>query len=96
MEPKPWPGATTFNDWYSDMADSPVKDEIVQRHLGLPPALLSSSLLGWEGIGEITEALRLSAGGTLLDLACGRVDTAWRLPRAPAPRSSGSTFLPRP
>ena len=72
MEPKPWPGATTFNNWYSDMAGSPVKDEIVQRHLGLPPALLSSSLLGWEGIGEVTEALRLSAGGTLLDLACGR------------------------
>jgi SAM-dependent methyltransferase len=72
MEPKPWPGATTFNNWYSDMAGSPVKDEIVQRHLGLPPALLSSSLLGWEGIGEVTEALRLSAGDTLLDLACGR------------------------
>lgn len=72
MQPKPWPEATTFNNWYTDMAGSPVKDEISQRHLGLPPELLSSSLLGWEGLGEVTAALRLSAGSTLLDLACGR------------------------
>jgi SAM-dependent methyltransferase len=72
MGRKPWPEATTFNNWYADMAGLSVKDEIVQRHLGLPPALLSTSLLGWEGIGEVTEALRLPAGGTLLDLACGR------------------------
>ena len=54
------------------MAGSSVKDEIVQRHLGLPPALLSSSLLGWEGIAEVVVALHLPAGSTLLDLACGR------------------------
>jgi SAM-dependent methyltransferase len=72
MTPNPWPDVTTFDEWYTDMAGSSVKDEIVQRHLGLPPALLSSSLLGWEGIGEVVAALRLSAGGTLLDLACGR------------------------
>jgi SAM-dependent methyltransferase len=72
MKPNPWPEATTFNSWYADMASSPIKDEIVQRHLGLPPALLSSSLLGWEGIGEVVAALRLSAGSTLLDMACGR------------------------
>jgi ribosomal protein L11 methylase PrmA len=34
--------------------------------------LTSDSLLPWEGIAEITEALRLKAGDTLLDLACGR------------------------
>jgi SAM-dependent methyltransferase len=72
MAPKPWPEAATFNSWYTDMAGSSVKDEIVQRHLGLPPDLLSSSMLGWEGIGEVVDALRLSAGDTLLDLACGR------------------------
>jgi SAM-dependent methyltransferase len=72
MEPKPWPEATTFNNWYSNMAASSVKDEISQRHLGLPPELLSSSLLGWDGIAEVTGALRLSPGSTLLDLACGR------------------------
>jgi SAM-dependent methyltransferase len=66
------PLAQHFDGWYADMTGSPVKDEIQQRHLGLPPHLLSTSLLGWEGIAEVTGALRLSAGGTLLDLACGR------------------------
>jgi hypothetical protein len=31
------------------MTGSPVKDEIQQRHLGLPPHLLSTSQLSWEG-----------------------------------------------
>ena len=64
--------ARYFDGWYADMAGSPVKDEIEQRHLGLPPHLLSTSLLGWEGIGEVARALRLSPGDILLDLACGR------------------------
>jgi SAM-dependent methyltransferase len=64
--------AEYFDGWYADMTGSPVKDQIEQRHLGLPPYLLSTSLLNWDGIAEVTEALRLSEGGTLLDLACGR------------------------
>ena len=61
-----------FDGWYADMTGSPVKDEIQQRHLGLPPHLLSTSLLGWDGIAEATTGLRLLPGGTLVDLACGR------------------------
>jgi len=64
--------AEYFDHWYADMAVSPVKDEIQQRHLGLPPHLLSTSLLGWEGIAEVVTALRLPGGATLVDLACGR------------------------
>ena len=64
--------AQYFDDWYAGMPESPVKDEIQQRHLGLPGYLMSTSLLTWAGIAEVTEALRLSPGGTLLDLACGR------------------------
>jgi SAM-dependent methyltransferase len=64
--------AQYFDGWYADMAKSPVKDEIKQRHLGLPPTLLSTSLLSWEGIAEVTGTLRLSPGATLVDLACGR------------------------
>jgi SAM-dependent methyltransferase len=72
MEPRPGPLAKYFDGWYADMTTSPVKDEIQQRHLGLPPHLLSTSLLGWEGIAEAAAQLRLSAEGTLVDLACGR------------------------
>jgi SAM-dependent methyltransferase len=72
MESGPGPLAGYFNEWYADMATSPVKDEIQQRHLGLPPRLLSTSLLGWAGIAEAVAALCLSAKGTLVDLACGR------------------------
>jgi SAM-dependent methyltransferase len=72
METPPLSLAKYFNDWYADMVGSAVKDEIQQRHLGLPSHLLSTSLLGWEGIAEVVEALRLSPGDTLLDLACGR------------------------
>lgn len=66
------PTAAYFDGWYAGMIGSPVKDEIHQRHLGLPPDLLSTSLLTWEGIAEVTDALRLAPGDTLLDLACGR------------------------
>jgi SAM-dependent methyltransferase len=72
METQPRSLAKYFDGWYADMVGSPVKDEIQQRCLGLPSHLLSTSLLGWEGIAEVVEALRLSPGDTLLDLACGR------------------------
>lgn len=66
------PTAEYFDAWYADMPASPRKDEIQQRHLGLPPELLSTSLLGWDGLGEVAAALELQPGQTLLDLACGR------------------------
>jgi len=64
--------AQYFDGWYADMAASSVKDEIHQRQLGLPRGLLSNRSLTWQGIGEVTGALHLSRGTTLLDLACGR------------------------
>jgi len=70
MEPESL--AQYFDGWYADMTGSLVKDEIQQRHLGLPPHLLSTSSLVWDGIAEVTEELRLSPGDTLVDLACGR------------------------
>jgi SAM-dependent methyltransferase len=66
------PLAEYFDGWYADMIGSSVKDEIQRRHLGLPPDLLSTSLLTWDGLAEVTAALRLAPGGTLVDLACGR------------------------
>lgn len=71
METEPGSLAQYFDGWYANLAESPV-NEIQNRHLGLPPQLLSTSLLSWEGIAEVVEALGLSPGDTLLDLACGR------------------------
>jgi SAM-dependent methyltransferase len=72
VEPEPGSLAEYFNSWYANMTGSPAMDRIQQGHLGLPPRLLSTSLLGWDGIAEVTAALRLGADGTLVDLACGR------------------------
>jgi SAM-dependent methyltransferase len=70
---KPVPlSAEYFDQWYEDMAGSPVKDEIQQRHLGLPPQLMSTSTLTWSALDEITAALALAPGDRLVDLACGR------------------------
>src|SRR5436305_1567666 len=57
---KPRLTATYFDGWYADMVGSEVKDGIQQRTLGLPPHLLSTSLLSWEGIAEVVEALGLT------------------------------------
>jgi SAM-dependent methyltransferase len=72
MEPSPDLTAEYFDGWYADMVHSTAGDEIMRRHLGLPSYLLSTSLLSWNGIGEVVDALRLAPGRTLLDLACGR------------------------
>jgi hypothetical protein len=69
METQPWPSAEDLDGWYADMSGSPVKDEIQRPHLGLPPHLLSTSLLGWAAIAEVAETLRLSPGDALLDEA---------------------------
>ena len=64
--------AAYFDGWYAQMARFPAKDEIQQRHLGLPAHVPSTSSLTGTGIGEVCAALRLAPGGTVLDLACGR------------------------
>jgi SAM-dependent methyltransferase len=66
------PSAQYFDEWYANMAGGASRDDIQQRHLGLPPRLPSTSLLTWEGIGEVVDALHLRPGERLLDLACGR------------------------
>jgi ubiquinone/menaquinone biosynthesis C-methylase UbiE len=64
--------ANYFDAWYADMASTPAKDEIMQRHLGLPRHLVTTSTIPWQGIAELETALHLAPGDTLLDLACGR------------------------
>ena len=84
--------AQYFDDWYAGMAVSPVKDEIQQRHLGLPPDLMSTSLLSWEAIAEVTRALALSPGVALLDLACGRGGYGLEIAARTGARLAGADF----
>ena len=64
--------AVYFDQWYADMAASPVRDAIVARTLGLPPELQFAGVLTWLGVAEVSEELRLPQDGLLLDIACGR------------------------
>lgn len=81
--------AAYFDDWYAGMVGSRMKDEIVQRHLGLPAHLLSTSLLGWAGLAEVVAELRLSPGHHLLDLACGRGGYGVEIARRTGARLTG-------
>ncbi len=47
MESEPGSLVEYFDGWYADMTGSSVKDEIQQRHLGLPPYLLYCRRRAW-------------------------------------------------
>jgi ubiquinone/menaquinone biosynthesis C-methylase UbiE len=64
--------AAYFDQWYADMGASKHRDDIPARTLGLPPELESTSLLSWDGIAAVAEALQVGSGDTFVDLACGR------------------------
>jgi SAM-dependent methyltransferase len=84
--------AQYFDGWYADMVGSPRKDEIAARHLGLPPELLSTSLLTWDGLAEVVQALELAPGQVLLDLACGRGGYGLEVARRTGARLVGVDF----
>ena len=79
------PLAEYFDGWYAAKTVSPVVDEIHQRHFGLPPRLLSTSSLPWDGIAEVVAELRLAPGRTLVDLACGRGGYGLEIAAVPGP-----------
>jgi hypothetical protein len=64
--------APGFNAWHADVANSPACARIFQRALGLPPQVLSNSLLTGAGLAEVAAALQVAPGQILIDLACGR------------------------
>lgn len=84
--------AEYFDSWYADMAETSATDEFHWRHLGLPPELLSTSLLSWAGLAEVTAELRLRPGGTLVDLACGRGGYGLEIARRTDARLVGVDF----
>ncbi|MFL6022927.1 MAG: class I SAM-dependent methyltransferase [Marmoricola sp.] len=86
--------AAYFDQWYADMGVASAADAIQQRHLGLPPELLSTSLLSWDAVGEVEQILALPAGGTLVDLACGRGGYGLELAARAGARVIGIDFAP--
>jgi SAM-dependent methyltransferase len=66
------PSVAVFDEWYTDLAGSSARDDMVGRLLGLPAGLRSTSLLPGYGIDDVVAVLDLDAGRVLLDLACGR------------------------
>jgi SAM-dependent methyltransferase len=64
--------APGFNAWHADVANSPACARIFQRALGLPPQVVSNSLLTGDGIAEVAAALQVASRQILVDLACGR------------------------
>jgi SAM-dependent methyltransferase len=84
--------AAEFDRWYADQVESPVVDELVQRVLGLPPELQSTSLLGADGLEEVVAALDMRDGQVLLDLACGRGGYGLQIARRSGARVVGVDF----
>jgi SAM-dependent methyltransferase len=83
--------ADYFDRWYADMRLTHVKEDIVQRHLGLPPDLLSTSLLPWEGIADLVAALGERCR-VVVDLACGRGGYGLEVARRTGARLVGVDF----
>lgn len=66
------PSAEHFDDWYTKLNESDKVEQIAIDNLGLPQGFESSSLLSWDGIAVLADALRVGPADVLVDLACGR------------------------
>jgi SAM-dependent methyltransferase len=84
--------AAVFDAWHANVADSPAWATIFQRALGLPPQVVSNSLLTGAGLDEVVAALRLAPGQTLVDLACGRGGYGREVARRTGARLVGLDF----
>lgn len=84
--------AAGFSAWHADVANSPACALIFQRALGLPPQVVSNSLLTGDGIAEVAAALRVAPGQILVDLACGRGGYGREVARRTGTRLVGLDF----
>jgi SAM-dependent methyltransferase len=64
--------AEYFDNWYADIAASPLRQQLFTEHLGLPPEVGPSNHVPLSGLRDIAAALALAPGDELVDLACGR------------------------
>jgi SAM-dependent methyltransferase len=84
--------APGFNAWHADVANSPACARIFQRALGLPPQVVSNSLLTGAGLAEVAAALAVAPGQILVDLACGRGGYGREVARQAGARLIGLDF----
>ena len=86
--------AEYFSAWYADMGHVPDKDVLWTRLLGLPPHVLSTSLLTGAALDEVASLLDLGPDDVLLDLACGRAGYGLELVARSGARLVGVDFAP--
>lgn len=84
--------APYFSAWYADMGETPGKDRVWTRALGLPEHVLSTSLLTGQGLDEVERLLALRPDDVLLDLACGRAGYGLELAARSGARLVGVDF----
>ncbi|MGH3203773.1 MAG: class I SAM-dependent methyltransferase [Streptosporangiaceae bacterium] len=83
-----------FDQWYTKMGRSGLRDQIARRALGLPPDMDVSGLLPWAGVAEVAAALNLAPGQLLVDLGCGRGGYGLEIARQTGARLLGLDFSP--
>jgi len=88
------PDADYFSAWYADMGEVPDKDLLWARLLGLPPHVLSTSVVTGRALDELAGLLALGPGDVLLDLACGRAGYGLELIARSGARLVGLDFAP--
>lgn len=92
MTTTPPPSAAYFDEWYAGLTASTAAEQIAIDHLGLPPGLESSSLLSWDGIADLVDALAIEPGEVAVDLACGRGGYAREIARRTGAQVVGIDF----
>lgn len=90
--PRPARDSAYFDRWYSDMRESPVKDGILERHLGFPEDFGPAGVVPYEALDEIVAQLWVPEGGTVADIACGRGGYGIELARRSDARLVGVDF----
>jgi SAM-dependent methyltransferase len=84
--------AAGFDEWHGKIARSARCGQLFGQALGLPAEVDSNSLLPGAGIAEVVEALALSPGQVLADLACGRGGYGMAVARATGASVIGLDF----
>jgi SAM-dependent methyltransferase len=84
----------SFQRWYTALDSSPTRDELVREWLDLPDGITPTGLVGGPGFAAVIEALALTPGDLLLDLACGRGSYGLAAVRATGARLVGVDFAP--